>query len=91
MEFWDFGARSRVKGLDNVRGPVTAIDINRAGFLAYAVGYDWQKGVEGIIQVQNKICIGIWETSLCPGKRQLQREVIDVNINIKWKKDIGVK
>lgn len=56
MEFWDFGARSRVKGLDNVRGPVTAIDINRAGFLAYAVGYDWQKGVEGIIQVQNKIC-----------------------------------
>ena len=48
--------RTKIKGLVNLSGPVTALDINKGSFLAYAIGYDWYKGIEGIVPIQNKIC-----------------------------------
>jgi len=56
IDFWDMQGRTKIKGIGNLSGPVTALDVNKGSFLAYAIGYDWYKGIEGIQPIQNKIC-----------------------------------
>ena len=43
----DKDSKQRLKAFDNVGMPITATAFNRNGTMfAYAVGYDWSKGVE---------------------------------------------
>ena len=54
--FWDKVAKQKVKTFTNLGGPVTAMDFKADGSLfAYATGYDWHKGVEGMGSAQPKI------------------------------------
>jgi mRNA export factor len=45
FSFWDMASKHRLKSSPDVGNPVTATAWNIAGDkLAYAVGYDWNKG-----------------------------------------------
>ena len=44
ISIWDKDSRQRLKPMNSLGGPVTAITFNKGGnLLAYAVSYDWHK------------------------------------------------
>ena len=55
--FWDKNIKQKVKTFTSVGGPITAMDFKQDSTLfAYAVGYDWHRGMEGNGSVPTKIC-----------------------------------
>mmetsp|Transcript_9214 Transcript_9214/g.9180 ORF Transcript_9214/g.9180 Transcript_9214/m.9180 type:complete len:161 (-) Transcript_9214:31-513(-) len=55
--YWDKIAKQRLKSYTNLAAPVTAMDFKIDGSLfAYAVGYDWHKGIDGAGSAPSKIC-----------------------------------
>jgi len=56
--FWDKINKSRLKNFTQLGGPVTACDFKVDGSLfAYAIGYDWHKGITGAsTPTPTKIC-----------------------------------
>lgn len=47
FHFWDKDAKHRLKGFQEVGGPISATDFNRTGnIFAYAVSYDWSQGFQ---------------------------------------------
>jgi mRNA export factor len=45
--FWDKDAKQRLKQFERCSNTLTAGDFNQSGTIyAYALGYDWSKGVE---------------------------------------------
>jgi hypothetical protein len=56
IEFWDKFNKRRVRTLIKIGAPITAMDINsELSILAYAKGYDWNKGINGAGRVQPDI------------------------------------
>lgn len=55
--YWDKVAKQRLKSYTSLSAPITAMDFKYDGSLfAYAVGYDWHKGIESAGSVPSKIC-----------------------------------
>ena len=45
---WDYGSKSRLSPSQAMPGPLTCVSFSTQGdMLAYAQGFDWQKGAEG--------------------------------------------
>ena len=57
FHFWDKDAKHRLKGFQEVGGPISATDFNRNGnIFAYAVSYDWSQGYQNNTpQSENKV------------------------------------
>ncbi len=48
FHFWDKDAKHRLKGYPHVGGAIVSTSFSRQGdIFAYAVSYDWSKGVAG--------------------------------------------
>ncbi|GAA6004459.1 hypothetical protein JCM10207_000735 [Rhodosporidiobolus poonsookiae] len=56
INMWDHYARSRLKTLPNLGGPITAAAFSRTGhYLAYAISYDWSQGFMGNAGISPKV------------------------------------
>lgn len=57
FHFWDKDAKHRLKGFQEVGGPISATDFNRNGnIFAYAISYDWSQGYQNNTpQTENKV------------------------------------
>ena len=55
--YWDMAQKQRVKALQTLGAPVTAIDFKSdSSIIAYALGYDWHKGIEEAGKYQPRVC-----------------------------------
>ena len=61
INFWDHEAKNKIKTLNFKGVPVNRVKISDDGqLMAYALGYDWQKGIWGMDPaVKPKICVHI--------------------------------
>lgn len=61
INFWDHEAKNKIKTLSFKGVPVNRVKISDDGLLmAYALGYDWQKGIWGMDpQVKPKVCVHV--------------------------------
>jgi len=56
--FWDYNSKTKIKGFSFKSQPVTKVRMSPDGLLmAYALGYDWSKGIEGYGSVKPRICM----------------------------------
>lgn len=55
--YWDMTQKQRVKAFQGLGAPVTAIDFKSdSSIVAYALGYDWHKGIEEAGKIQPRVC-----------------------------------
>ncbi|OLY80480.1 Poly(A)+ RNA export protein [Smittium mucronatum] len=55
MITWDKDAKSRLKSFPSANIPITSTCFNKTGnILAYSVGYDWSKGLQGSNQTEKR-------------------------------------
>ena len=76
FHFWDGQAKHRLKGYQNVGGPITATSFNRQGTIfAYSVCYDWSKGFQSNTQqTANKVMLhGVVPDEVKPRPRGAKR------------------
>ena len=60
LYYWDYNAKSKIKTFQFKGTPVTKVKMSPDGLLmAYAIGYDWSKGLEGIGSFKPRICCHI--------------------------------
>lgn len=59
MTFWDYEQKNKIKTFNFKGVPVTKAKVSEDGqAIAYALGYDWQKGIWGIDpNVKPKVCV----------------------------------
>ena len=58
--FWDYQAKNKIVGFNYKNTPVTKTKMAPDGAcLAYALGYDWAKGIEGYMSHKPKLCVHI--------------------------------
>lgn len=59
INYWDYEAKNKIKSFNFKGAPVTRAKISDDGqFMAYALGYDWQKGIWGMDpNVKPRICV----------------------------------
>jgi len=56
--FWDYEAKNKVKSFHFNNVPISATKMSPDGnFLAYALGYDWHKGYEGMDSSKPRLCV----------------------------------
>jgi len=62
--FWDYLSKTKIKGFSYKAQPVTKVRMSPDGMLlAYGLGYDWSKGIEGIGSVKPRLCVHIMQES----------------------------
>jgi mRNA export factor len=62
--FWDYSSKTKIKGFGYKSQPVTKVRMSPDGaLLAYALGYDWCKGIEGMGSYKTKVCCHIMQES----------------------------
>jgi len=62
MFFWDYGAKNKITGFSYKGVPITRAKMSPDGMLlAYSLGYDWAKGIEGYMSHKPKICCHIMQ------------------------------
>jgi len=62
MFFWDYGAKNKITGFNYNRVPITRAKMSPDGLLlAYSLGYDWAKGIEGYMSYKPKVCCHIMQ------------------------------
>lgn len=60
--FWDYVAKNKIKGFDYKGVPVTKVKMSPDGLLmAYGLGYDWSKGIEGYMSHKPKLCVHVMQ------------------------------
>jgi len=60
--FWDYGQKNKITGFNYKGVPVTRAKMSPDGsLLAYSLGYDWAKGIEGYMSHKPKICAHIMQ------------------------------
>ena len=60
--FWDYGAKNKITSFNYKGIPVTKVKMSPDGLLmAYALGYDWAKGIEGYMSCKPKLCVHIMQ------------------------------
>lgn len=71
FNFWDKDNKHRLKPFQRMNQPITATAFSADGnIFAYAVGYDWSKGVEYNSNVSNYVLLhGVQEAEICKGKK----------------------
>jgi len=61
ISYWDYEKKNKIKTFNYKGIPITRAKVSPDGnYLAYALGYDWSKGIWGwdpIAQANKKICI----------------------------------
>lgn len=58
IHFWDIQKKIKIKSISWFGIPITKSKISPDGrFLAYGLGYDWSKGIEGAQSFKNQLCI----------------------------------
>jgi mRNA export factor len=59
MTFWDYEQKNKIKTFNFKGVPVTKAKVSHDGqAIAYALGYDWQKGIWGIDpNIKPKVCV----------------------------------
>ena len=58
MFFWDYALKSKIKSFAYKSQPVCKVKMSPDGaLLAYSLGYDWAKGIEGWKSYQTKLCV----------------------------------
>jgi len=62
--FWDYNSKTKIKGFGFKSQPVTKVKMSPDGILlAYSLGYDWCKGIEGMGSYKTKVCCHIMQDS----------------------------
>jgi len=62
MHFWDTKKKAQIAEFDFKGNPVTKAEIDPTGkFLAYALGYDWARGIQGYQSHPSKVCVHVME------------------------------
>lgn len=59
MHYWDFQQKNKIKTFYYANQPVTKAEMDDSGTLmAYALGYDWSQGINGLDRnIPNKLCV----------------------------------
>lgn len=62
--FWDYSAKNKITGFSYGKVPVTRVKMSPDGTLmAYALGYDWAKGIEGYMSHKPKLAVHMMQES----------------------------
>jgi len=60
--FWDYGQKNKICTFSFKSVPVTRAKMSPDGqLLAYSLGYDWAKGIEGYMSYKPKVCVHIMQ------------------------------
>jgi len=58
MSFWDVKKKDRIAEFDFKDIAVTQAEIDPTGkYIAYSLGYDWARGIQGYMSQQPKVCV----------------------------------
>ena len=62
--FWDYSAKNKIVSFHYDGVPVNKTKMSPDGaLLAYSLGYDWAKGIEGYMSYKPKICVHMMQES----------------------------
>ncbi len=62
MYFWDLKQKNRIAEFDFKGNSVTQTEIDPTGkYLAYSLGYDWARGIQGYMTQPSKVCVHVLE------------------------------
>jgi len=60
MNFWDIKRKDKIAEFDFKGTSVTRAEMDPTGkFLAYALGYDWSRGIQGYMSQAPKVCVHV--------------------------------
>ena len=60
MHFWDAKEKNRIAEFDFKGVPVNQVEIDPSGkYMAYALGYDWARGLQGYMTQPSKVCVHV--------------------------------
>ncbi len=58
MFFWDSIRKGRIAEFDFKGNAITQAEIDPTGkYMAYSLGYDWARGIEGYMSQPSKVCV----------------------------------